>query len=516
MSLSRSPVSRPLSPNPAALAVASLALAAGLAVSSAQAQNTFHRSIGTPQSETAYEVSRTDDGGFVTVGRIAPSLTAPADIYVVRYDACGDLVWSSLIGSANQRNDIGHSIRQTRDGGFIVAAETDSISQRFGIALIKLAPDGSPLWSRVYPGTPNLDSPSGVAVRELTDGSLVVSGRLQLGGGIINGVLHRVDPTGAPLQLRRYGVGVGAPGNLSFTDFVVTTNGFAISGWTQDNANAQTRAFFMRTDPAGGPLGARTYTAPDQPTTADAIIELPGGFGLSGRFGNTIVPISLGVVLRIDPTGAPVWQRIVPEFRPGFAAIANDDNQFLVLAGTTSGGADAGILQFDLAGNLVRGMRYGAAPAGRTQGHDVIEMPGRLGYAAVGETNMAPGVGQQDIHFVRTDNTLRSGCRENPNFVATFAQLVVNQPVVTVTPEQGVQEFPIFFQRPDTRNFAYCRDCCRADFNGDGVVDPDDLSDYIGCYFSTPPCPLADINNDSNVDPDDLSDYIGIYFAGCR
>ncbi|MBL8758883.1 MAG: DUF4157 domain-containing protein [Phycisphaerae bacterium] len=61
---------------------------------------------------------------------------------------------------------------------------------------------------------------------------------------------------------------------------------------------------------------------------------------------------------------------------------------------------------------------------------------------------------------------------------------------------------------------------CPADFNGDGNVDPDDLSDYIGCFFAPPdsPCPRADFNQDGNTDPDDLSDYIGVFFTptpGC-
>ncbi len=57
---------------------------------------------------------------------------------------------------------------------------------------------------------------------------------------------------------------------------------------------------------------------------------------------------------------------------------------------------------------------------------------------------------------------------------------------------------------------------CPADFNGDGFVDPDDLSDYIGCFFEAPPCPRADVNNDGFADPDDLSDYIGLFFSsGC-
>ncbi len=56
---------------------------------------------------------------------------------------------------------------------------------------------------------------------------------------------------------------------------------------------------------------------------------------------------------------------------------------------------------------------------------------------------------------------------------------------------------------------------CPADFNGDGILDPDDLSDYIGCFFALPPCEDADGNRDGTVDPDDLSDFIGAYFTGC-
>ncbi len=58
-----------------------------------------------------------------------------------------------------------------------------------------------------------------------------------------------------------------------------------------------------------------------------------------------------------------------------------------------------------------------------------------------------------------------------------------------------------------------CR--CPADFSCDGVTDPDDLSDFIACYFSTPPCPGAEVNGDGAVDPDDLSDFIAAYFQGC-
>ena len=56
---------------------------------------------------------------------------------------------------------------------------------------------------------------------------------------------------------------------------------------------------------------------------------------------------------------------------------------------------------------------------------------------------------------------------------------------------------------------------CRADFNNDGVLNPDDLADYINAYFSQPPDPAAEFNEDGVINPDDLADYINAYFEGC-
>jgi len=51
----------------------------------------------------------------------------------------------------------------------------------------------------------------------------------------------------------------------------------------------------------------------------------------------------------------------------------------------------------------------------------------------------------------------------------------------------------------------------KTDFNNDGNVDPDDLADFIGAFFSGGAG--TDFNGDGTVDPDDLADYIGAYFG---
>ena len=56
---------------------------------------------------------------------------------------------------------------------------------------------------------------------------------------------------------------------------------------------------------------------------------------------------------------------------------------------------------------------------------------------------------------------------------------------------------------------------CRADFNDDNVLDPDDLADFITAYFSPRFGLAADFDRNGTVDPDDLADFITAYFAGC-
>lgn len=79
---------------------------------------------------------------------------------------------------------------------------------------------------------------------------------------------------------------------------------------------------------------------------------------------------------------------------------------------------------------------------------------------------------------------------------------------------------------------------CAAEYNGDGVLNTDDLSDYITDYFATPAVPgpggyataggcpgapapyatlgyKADFDRSCTLNTDDLSDYITAYFTGC-
>jgi hypothetical protein len=56
---------------------------------------------------------------------------------------------------------------------------------------------------------------------------------------------------------------------------------------------------------------------------------------------------------------------------------------------------------------------------------------------------------------------------------------------------------------------------CAVDFNRDGAVNGDDLTDFIAAYFSPVPPLAADIDGNGLIDSDDLADFLGLFFGGC-
>ena len=90
-----------------------------------------------------------------------PSPLVQADVYLIKTNAQGDTLWTRTYGGAV--SDMGYSVQQTPDGGYIVAGYTDSFGAGGAdVYLIKTNASGDTLWTRTY-GGPSYDE--GYSVR---------------------------------------------------------------------------------------------------------------------------------------------------------------------------------------------------------------------------------------------------------------------------------------------------------------------------------------------------------------
>jgi predicted secreted protein len=104
----------------------------------------WNRTYGGPGADNPYHMLQTPDGGYITSGLTTSSGAGGQDAWLVKWDAAGNVLWSRTYGGTN--TDQVWSLALTSDGGFIVAAMTQSLG--FGatgaadMLLIKTDADG--------------------------------------------------------------------------------------------------------------------------------------------------------------------------------------------------------------------------------------------------------------------------------------------------------------------------------------------------------------------------------------
>ena len=109
------------------------------------------RTIDVPGDQRVFEVARAADGAFVVVGTTATNRGANRDVYVVRVDAGGNLVWTRTYGGAP--DDVGHGVVALSGGEVLVTGYGGTRSNGSNdVYLIRLKTDGSLRWWQHWGG----------------------------------------------------------------------------------------------------------------------------------------------------------------------------------------------------------------------------------------------------------------------------------------------------------------------------------------------------------------------------
>ncbi|MBU0508271.1 T9SS type A sorting domain-containing protein [bacterium] len=104
----------------------------------------WHRTFGDTLSDILQDIQPTDDGGYVLAG-LKVSYPNGYDMWVVKTDMWGYPVWDQTFGSAN--TEWAFAVEQTSDGGYVVAGLANNGANAL---LVKTDANGDSLWSRIY------------------------------------------------------------------------------------------------------------------------------------------------------------------------------------------------------------------------------------------------------------------------------------------------------------------------------------------------------------------------------
>ncbi|HOV22011.1 MAG TPA: dockerin type I repeat-containing protein [bacterium] len=146
----------------------------------------WDKTFGGEGLDMGYSVQQTADGGYIIGGCINTD-TYYDDAYLIKTDENGDEQWEKTFG--REYDDCIYSVQQTTDGGYIMAGETNS--SLFGAAkdldayLIKTDENGNEQWEKVFAGSGNGEDTIN-SVQQTTDGGYIGAGWTRLDDNKLN------------------------------------------------------------------------------------------------------------------------------------------------------------------------------------------------------------------------------------------------------------------------------------------------------------------------------------------
>ena len=130
----------------------------------------WQKTYGGALSDQLRDVQQTSDGGFVVAGWTRSFGAGREDAWVLKLDADGEIQWQKTFGGGN--GDQATAVWQTADGGFIVAAGTSSFGTgHYDVWLLRLDAEGALVWQQTYGGT---QADVALDVQQTSDGGFVV------------------------------------------------------------------------------------------------------------------------------------------------------------------------------------------------------------------------------------------------------------------------------------------------------------------------------------------------------
>jgi hypothetical protein len=202
----------------------------------------WSRTYGGMYSEQNGNVIQTSDLGFAWFGTTTSFGSGSADMFLVKTDSVGNMLWSRCYGDTFP--ELGYGILQASDGGYVLTGMILVSPTNYDIVVIKTDSLGNVIWNRQFH---NVWNEWGKGVLEISSGGYLVYG-ITMNGGNQDMLIMKLDINGNFLWAQSYGLGA----NESIGSAVETADGgFMVCGTGVPAFSNRNHVFIVKTDSNG-------------------------------------------------------------------------------------------------------------------------------------------------------------------------------------------------------------------------------------------------------------------------
>ncbi len=409
------------------------------------AQTTFQKAYGGLAMDEAKSVRQTTDGGYIIAGTTTSYGSGGRDVLVIKTDAKGDTTWTKTFGGDTD-NEYGFCVQQTTDSGYIISGVASSFADVAGdMYLIKLTATGDTMWTRTYGG---IGYEWGSFVQQTSDGGYIIIGQTPaFGAGGFDAYLVKTDATGNLSWTKTYG-GTGLEVGSAVQQ--TTDGGYIFTGEIDTYGAGGGDFYLVKTDSTGIVVWTKTFGTPGTEAGVTIKQTTDGGYIIGGTSENSLGPLGPDMCLiKTNDVGDTLWTRLYggPMIDECYEVIQTTDGGYMICGKSFSfsaaGDYDAYVVKTNSLGIVQWSKTYGSSTGNSS--NDIaysVSQTNDGGYIVAGESLFGFGVGLKNAYLLKTDSLGNSGCNEGiaATITSMYAPFVSSPP--TLTSLGGVITYP--------------------------------------------------------------------------
>jgi PKD repeat protein len=361
----------------------------------------WNRTYGRSNIDVGYDARQTTDGGYIITGYTRSYGAAGHNVWLIKTDSLGDMVWNKTFGGAN--DDEGQSVRQTTDGGYIIAGWTKSSGAGMkDLWLIKTDSLGNKLWERLYGGA---NDDGATCVQQTTDGGYIVTGYTSsYGTGSVDVWLIKTDSLGNQQWSKTLG-GYGSDGAWCVQQ--TEDGGYIFTGWTYSYGPGYVgNVWFVKTDDLGNQQWNKTFGGTDVDRGYWVQQTTDGGYVITGYTASSGAGLDDMLLIKTDTSGNEEWSKTFGGTGRDYGNMVQQtiDGGYIIAGYTLSYGAgseDVWLVKTDALGNEQWDRTYGGIYS--DVGYSVQQTTD-MGYIIAGYT-LSYGAGVHDVWLIKIEGT---------------------------------------------------------------------------------------------------------------